>query len=614
MLPSCARGFLAIAVMIVLVPSSARGAPERSPFTGIRFVESEIHVQVHGEPTWHQLVEIDGITADAIRAHADKRHKERADKRIREDLVRLLTEMGHVPGATVTLRLKRLDKAAGETRGLEKVPMTAENRQRLWRESTVRRIERDHAIAVDARFTDLTRRVLGDAGGPAIAAAHVAHDLDQLEWHLKHEHSYLTLKDVPIEAALDSIRVAAGAEIGRNELALQVAKLLALLGDGHAGVRRIEQYLPAGYLPVLIEQAGGRLVAFKADRSGFVEPTTPYIVSIDGKPIERWLTAAAQIEADGSAQLRQRRAIRNLRLINYLRHELGQPTAGTVTLGLADEDGRNVQTVQVPVTGRKPIYGEWPRTQTTLRSDGIGYLRLAQMSRSAVPSAKRAMERFRDAKGLIIDVRGNTGGRRDLLRALLPFFLDPTGGPLVVNAARYRLGPRFDRDHLHNRFLYPDDRSFWTEAERNVINDFASQVRFAWTPSAGDFSEWHYMVVAPGGSGVYHFDKPVVVLMNRDCFSATDVFLSAFEQAPNMTLLGTPSGGGSGRTRQSALVHSGIRIKLSSMTSYRAGGQLFDGQGVTPNVVVEETPTDWIGQTDTQLDAAVQRLDGIGAR
>jgi C-terminal processing protease CtpA/Prc len=44
------------------------------------------------------------------------------------------------------------------------------------------------------------------------------------------------------------------------------------------------------------------------------------------------------------------------------------------------------------------------------------------------------------------------------------------------------------------------------------------------------------------------------------------------------------------------------------MASFRPDGKLYDGNGVTPDVLVEPHAADWIGRTDTMLEAALKRL------
>ena len=187
----------------------------------------------------------------------------------------------------------------------------------------------------------------------------------------------------------------------------------------------------------------------------------------------------------------------------------------------------------------------------------------------------------------MLDVRGNGGGSREPLRRLLPHFLPAAADPRVVNVAAARIGKDDDRDrpegYLGNRFLYPAKWTGWSEPERKAIAAVAKSFKPEWQPSGGRFSDWHYFVVSPRGDGRLA-GRPTVVLMDGDCFSATDIFLGAFKGLDRVTLIGTTSGGGSGRARELRLPHSGIAVQFSSMASYLPNGRLYDGNGVEPDV------------------------------
>jgi C-terminal processing protease CtpA/Prc len=98
----------------------------------------------------------------------------------------------------------------------------------------------------------------------------------------------------------------------------------------------------------------------------------------------------------------------------------------------------------------------------------------------------------------------------------------------------------------------------------------------------------------------------VVILMDRWNFSACDIFLGAFKGLNSVTLMGLPSGGGSGCRQGYRLSNSGFEIRLSRMASFQPNGKLYDGNGIQPDIVVEPVPTDFIGKTDTVLDAAIK--------
>ncbi len=264
-----------------------------------------------------------------------------------------------------------------------------------------------------------------------------------------------------------------------------------------------------------------------------------------------------------------------------------------------------------------PRYGDrFPSSHRLIDGD-IGYLRIASMESdgATIEALLSAMERFGDTSGLVIDVRGNGGGSRDILLRLFPYLPPASDGPVVANVSRYRLregeAPGAPEGYHADRFLFPEASAQWSAAERNAIRSFARGFRPEWTPPSGSYSDWHYVVLGDTGRGPRRpYRRGVVVLEDADCYSATDIFLSALQGLRGITLMGGPSGGGSGRAIPVTLEHSQLTVRLSSMISYRRDGRLLDGNGVVPDVPVEPRPEDFVGRSDSVLDAALQRLKG----
>ena len=107
----------------------------------------------------------------------------------------------------------------------------------------------------------------------------------------------------------------------------------------------------------------------------------------------------------------------------------------------------------------------------------------------------------------------------------------------------------------------------------------------------------------------FHYQQPVVVLSNPASFSATDGFLSAFADLPQVTLMGQASGGGSGATKRLRLPNSGIEIALSSMASFRPNGKLYDTNGVEVAVTLIPEPSDFVSASDSVLEKALKFLE-----
>ena len=99
-------------------------AAQKSPFAAVRWQQSQPEVKVGEE--WFKLVSLDGLPASEIVAFSRRTYRDRWQMRFEEDLVDLLTRMGHPPRDRVTLVVQSL--TSPEKRTLEDVAMTGENR------------------------------------------------------------------------------------------------------------------------------------------------------------------------------------------------------------------------------------------------------------------------------------------------------------------------------------------------------------------------------------------------------------------------------------------------------------------------------------------------------
>ena len=240
----------------------------------------------------------------------------------------------------------------------------------------------------------------------------------------------------------------------------------------------------------------------------------------------------------------------------------------------------------------------------------IGYVRIPAMDNRLVEPVVGAIKRFRDTDGLIIDVRGNGGGTYAIMRGIYGFFVPDGAKPYVTNIAAYRLSAQFGENHIAYRPTYRASWEGWSGPERAAIQRAAAAFDPQWQPPAGKFSEWHYMLLSRQRSGrggpdtvddYFFYDKPVVVLCNAASFSATDGFLSAFADLPQVTIVGEPSGGGSGATRRFQLPNTLVVVALSSMASFRSNGKTFDGNGVEVDISVKPTLEDFVTGSDSVL-------------
>jgi len=403
----------------------------------------------------------------------------------------------------------------------------------------------------------------------------------------------------------------------RAQAADEMVRVLGTTIDGHAGIE--SAWLPRArrWMPMLLcplgDEPGTGIVGVRPDRSGFLDADRPFVVAIGGVDIEEIVRGMDEVLPDGSPALVRHRACRGLR--DPAR--AGVPIdAASVHISVAPAPGSPKSAwreFEMPLAPREPKFGEWPRHASGVRAEGrVGYLRLASMeSGDAFLDELRATMRIFDAcDGLIIDVRGNGGGRRDALLLLASLVMPPSQAPIAYNAARpLRLGDddaRIDR-RMSSRFL--TRASAETPEGRALIDrTFAANPHVQFDADA--FAPWYVGVLKPAAEGTWwRPDRRVIVLMDEVCFSATDIFLMAMKEIDGVTLMGRPSGGGSGMARTHELASGSVRVSLSSMVSAGPDGGLVDGRGVSPDVLIYPIATDLVfGGTDRVLDASLQEL------
>jgi hypothetical protein len=531
--------------------------------------------EVRLDGKWYALESINDLPVTKIVEFAKKKYGNRWQKRFEEDLVQVLSEMGHAPGKAVKLAVRDADS---KVKILDKVPLTEDNR----------------------------RAITAFKSPPEPEALQLA--LDEFKAALDERWSYRHASRTDFDAAIAALRKKVDAGIPVNDFAIELQKIIALGIDGHASVTG-HVLSPGGCLPFLVEPEGERFVAFKPDRTDFLADGFPYLTRIDGKDVADWCAAAAVLVPKGSQQYVRDHCLRHLRNIDFLRELMGRPKKDTIEIELSARDDKTRKTLTLPVAPRIPVYDEWPRNGSRLLEGNVGYLRLARMDQNAVKEIKQWMSKFRDTAGLVVDVRDNGGGSRDVLLLLYSYLASPEDPPRVFTAAAYRLHKEHKEDHLARRFMYRANAKEWTEKERQAVAHFAKTFKPEWELPKGQFSEWHYMALNRlDDPAVYHYRRPVVVLMNAKCFSATDIFLAGLKGMNNVMLLGTPSGGGSALGQNITLGATPLRIRLGSMASFQADGRLFDGNGVRPDVVVEPAPEYHIGGPDNVLKEAMKRV------
>ncbi len=165
-------------------------------------------------------------------------------------------------------------------------------------------------------------------------------------------------------------------------------------------------------------------------------------------------------------------------------------------------------------------------------------------------------------KGIILDVRNNGGGRLAYAKELANRFADKKRLGFIEY---YKIGKG------HN-----------------------------------DFSKG-YKYYCERKSNYKIYTKPVIVLTNRKCYSATSFFVTMMKEFPNVTVIGDKTGGGSGLPVDFALPN-GWEFRFSTTKTTDPKGYNFEF-GVIPDKFIELKKTDEQKNVDTLIEEAKNIID-----
>lgn len=562
--------------------SSLPNYPYWSPFTAMKREGEKVQVRIDESEVWYELVEFNSIPIEKMIEFCDENGY--GDHRIIEDTVQVARLMGNQIDKTTDLKLRDQD---GRLVTMDDVMMTEAKQIKVMK------------FAATANIKPLEPSLLIE-------------DLKVFEKSLEQQFAYLNTNGVDYKSDIAALSVKASEGMSREQFAGELQKIIAKFVDGHASVSGRYDGFTRGYLPILIEPSGDRFVAIEFDRTEFIDNSHPYIGTIDGIEINRWLEATERYIAAGSPQLKVRRGLDMLNYLQHFREILGVELSEQVKLTLVSRDGKSSLTKTIDISQSPNRAQIWPPVRPTKILDGnIGYVRIPAMSQSNTELLRASMTKFRETDGVIIDVRGNGGGIRTPILELASYLVTEDSPPRIGNVAKYRKADYFLEDHLSQaRYIYRRNSAKFDQRDRAQIDQFMQTFEPQWIPPEDEFSEWHFLVLSKNVLYQrYHYDKPVVILLDEHCFSATDIFLGTFKGWPGVTLIGQASGGGSARSQTFELPNSKISVRCASMASFQPSGKLYDGHGVEPNITVVRPPEYYrAGGPDAVLAKAIEFL------
>jgi len=192
-------------------------------------------------------------------------------------------------------------------------------------------------------------------------------------------------------------------------------------------------------------------------------------------------------------------------------------------------------------------------------NDSIGYLYVAwePEEKSIHELMPTIVDFFRDTKGIIVDIRSNTGGEDRGGQAFASYFTDQ---PRLYMTTSIKNGPG------------PDD----------------------FTP----LEEWY---LTPQGSPLL---QPLVLLTNRSTVSAGETLALAMRILPQLTTLGDTTTGAFSNAVNRELPN-GWLYSMSIGDWRAADGTSYEGRGIPPTLVIQNQATELRLGQDKVLEAAI---------
>jgi hypothetical protein len=233
--------------------------------------------------------------------------------------------------------------------------------------------------------------------------------------------------------------------------------------------------------------------------------------------------------------------------------------------------------------------------------DSVGYIYYGSFSRSISKSnLDHVLNRFADAKGLIIDVRENGGGSMSNVWRWMERFVDTT---MVMGTMDYKVGPNGDQFSKLDSFIVKPKVDYRARAEAEAKQKKKKKQKEEETDkneNSGGPGTW-----AVADSTAMFLNKPIVVLINRHSYSATNFFSAFMSNLPNVTLVGDRSGGGGG-IPVSFELPNGWKFRLSATRTFLPDGANIES-GIEPDIYQNTGPAEEL----QGIDAIIERAKSI---
>jgi carboxyl-terminal processing protease len=206
-------------------------------------------------------------------------------------------------------------------------------------------------------------------------------------------------------------------------------------------------------------------------------------------------------------------------------------------------------------------------------NDDAAFVRLSTFDTGySRAQSEAAFDEIKDARYLVLDLRGNPGGE--------------------VENMRHFLG-----------LLIPADRPVGTFVTKRLADSFVAAGKGDGKDPVA-IAKWADRKFGPRESDVPAFKGKIAVLIDGNSASAAEIVANALHEIRKSPLVGTPSAGAVLMSTFERLPH-GFRIQFPVSDYISVGGKRLEGRPVTPDLSLPASEA----RTDAAVDAALERLE-----
>ncbi len=268
---------------------------------------------------------------------------------------------------------------------------------------------------------------------------------------------------------------------------------------------------------------------------------------------------------------------------------------------VANDDREKMASVDVArPKGKKLHFIEPTLVESRRLNDDVGYLKVAMfpgmVGVEVASQISKAVESLSNVRGLIIDLRGNTGGGIGALRVMS--LLTPNRIPVgfAIDQRRYK------RNVEHDKLAFPR----FSRIPQNTRYLWLLGLRFAPAMMAK-----RPIVLETEGLGAKPFHGRIALLVDRHTASAAEMIVAFARENKLATIIGEKTAGRL-LSATSVKVGKGFRLALPTGVYQTWNGSVYEDNPIEPELPLK---FDWqerrVGGQDRQLNYAVGAMHNI---